>query len=293
MDTTLSDSDKRSFRERVVGRSIKEDTFHTYWRWIQRFEAWYDSGGHPTLRDLEDFDTMLVSESTTSYLWTNDVGRKAPDSYSYQSRNQAISGVKMWVRRHYDHNIPEQPQDIVRGTPKSFDPTYLTREQVNEIIEEADGACNCPACTAALALSYDAVLRASEMGVLTVSDVDFDNGEVDVTAMKGSRDSTLTISDNTLQLLKEYMDKSDHNSGALFRNTYGDQWNPGSWATHVGRHHVDAGSHSWGRHTPIMHMFQAGAEFGEVYRRARHVSSSTTARYARFVGVDTPDWAEG
>jgi len=293
MNTTLSDSDKRSFQERVVGRSIKEDTFDTYWRWIQRFEAWYDGSGHPTLRDLEDFDTMLVSETTTDYLWTNNVGRKAPHSYSYQSRNQAISAVKMWVRRHYDHNIPEQPQDIVRGTPKDFDPTYLASEQVNETSEGAADAGNCPACAAALALSYDAILRAAELAILTVSDVDFGTGEVDVTAMKGSRNSTLSISGNTLHLLKEYMEQSDHNSGVLFRNTYGDSWNAGAWATHVGRHHVDAGSHSWGRHTPIMHMFQAGAEFGEVYRRARHVSSSTTARYARFVGVDTPDWAEG
>jgi len=291
MTDSLSEADKQEFRERVVGRSIKEETFDLYWRWIQRFEGWHTDKGHPTLRDLEDFDTLLVTEDAT-VPWENRVGRSVPDSYSYQSRNLATSAIKMWVRRHYDHDIPEQPQDIVRGTPKSFDPTYLTNKEVNETIDNAPEACNCPACTAALALSYDAILRAVELTTLTVDDVDFETGEVDVTAAKGSRDSTLSVADSTLGTMKEYMDGSDHNSGPLFRNTYGDPWNAGAWATHVSRHHVDAGSHAWGRHTPILHMFQSGASFGDVYRRARHVSSSTTARYARYVGVETPDWAE-
>lgn len=277
------------FRDRVVGRSIGEDTYRAYKLWINRFEMWY-SGGSPTLRDLEDFDTMLANKSHSEYIWSNSVGRPVPDSYSYSSRVQAISAVKMWVRRTYDHEIPEQPQDIVMGTAESFDPTYLTRQEVEDVVEQAPDACSCPGCKAALMLSYDAILRASELSILTVSDIDFNNGVVSVTAKKGSRDSDISISDDTLSEIKDYLSEAVHNEGGLFRNTYGNEWNAGSWATHVGRHHVDAGSHAWGRHTPILHMFQSGSPFGNVYRRARHVDPSTTARYARYVGVDVPDW---
>lgn len=279
------------FRKRVVGRTINEDTFRAYKLWINRFEMWYDADSPPALRDLEDFDTMLADPTMTNYLWDNAVGRPVPNSYSYSSRVQAISAVKLWVRRRYDLDIPEQPQDIAMGEGNQFEPTYLSTEEVSSIIESAPDDCNCPGCQAALALSYDAILRASELTILDVSDVNLDTGVVSVTAKKGSRDSDLSVSDTTAGYIEDYLNESDHSSGSLFRNTYGDPWNARSWATHVGRNHVDAGSHSWGRHTPILHMFQSGQGFGDVYRRARHVDPSTTARYARYVGQDIPDWA--
>lgn len=286
----VSDEDMERFRARVVGRSIGEDTFTAYRLWIERFEGWYD-GSEPSLRDLEDFDTMLEDPTQSHYPWDNAVGRPAPSSYSYSSRNQAISAIKKWVRRHYDVNIPEQPGDIVRGEEEVFRPTYLSRERVREIIESATTSCSCDGCAAALALSYDAVLRASELVKVEVGDVDFDTREVDVRATKGSRDSQIRVSADTIEEIRAYYNAADHSSGRLFRNTYGDVWNKGSWATHVSRKHVDEGSHAFGRHTPILHQLEAGVEFGDVYRRARHKNPSTTARYARHVDVDVPSWA--
>lgn len=289
---SIAPEDMDRFRERVVGRSIGEDTFTAYKLWIERFEEWF-AGDEPSLRDLEDFDTLLEDPSQTAYPWSNDVGRPAPRSYSYSSRNQAVSAIKKWVRRQYNVDIPEQPGDIVRGEEDPFTPTYLSRERVREVIEDADHACNCDGCAAALALSYDAVLRASELVILSVTDVDFETRDVAVTATKKSRDSTIRVSEETLDLVSEYLAGADHSSGRLFRNTYGNAWNKGSWTTHVLRHHVEEGSHAFGRHTPILHQLEAGVEFGDVYRRARHKNPATTARYARYVDVDVPSWASG
>lgn len=277
------------FRSRVVGRSIGEDTFEAYRLWIERFEDWYD-GDEPSLRDLEDFDSLLYDPARDFYPWENTVGRPAPASYSYSSRNQAVSAVKMWVRRQYDKDIPEQPGDIVRGEEDAFDPTYLSRDRVRDVIHSADDACSCAGCEAALALSYDAILRASECAALSVSDVDLGEGEVSVTAKKKGRDSTLTLGADTVERLEEYLSVGP-NSGALFRNSYGDSWTKWSWASHVLSHHVEEGSHAWGRHTPILHMLEAGSPFGDVYRRARHRNPDTTARYARYVDADVPSWA--
>jgi len=288
--SAVSEEDMQTFRRRVVGRSIGEDTFEAYQLWIRRFEDWYD-GDDPTLRDLEDFDTLLEDPSQPVYPWANNVGRPAPSSYSYSSRNQAMSALKMWIRRQYDREIPEQPGDIVIGEEEEFDPTYLSRERVREIIEQAPSACNCDGCQAALSLSYDAVMRASELVRCRVSDVDLENGDVYVRASKGSRDSTVTISDHTVSLIEEWLAISDHSTGKLFTNTYGSPWTKGSWATHVIEYHCEEGSHAFGRHTPILHMLQSGMSFGDVYRRARHKSPATTARYARYVDVDVPSWA--
>ena len=285
----ISTADMDQFRERVVGRSISEDTFTAYKLWIERFEAWY-TGDEPSLRDLEDFDTMLEDESQTDYPWQNAVGRPVPDSYSFSSRNQALSAVKKWVRRHYNVDIPEQPGDIARGGEESFSPTYLARERVRDIIEGAGSSCGCDGCGAALALSYDAVLRASELVQLSVDDVNFETREIAVSATKGSRDMEIRVSEDTMERVVDYYADADHSSGKLFRNTYGDPWNKGSWATHVLRKHVPEGSHAFGRHTPILHQLEAGVEFGEVYRRARHKNPATTARYARYVDTGVPAW---
>lgn len=288
--SAVSADDMDRFRQRVVGRSIGQDTFAAYRLWIQRFEMWYD-GSDPTLRDLEDFDTYLEDPAQAMYLWENSTGRPAPMSYSHSSRNQAMCAIKMWVRRQYDRNIPEQPGDIVRGEEDPFRPTYLSRERVQDIVQSAGEACACGGCEAALAVSYDAVLRASELVRLTRSDVDLDSGEIDVTATKGSRDSVVVVSQPTIERIRAHADSTGQSGGALFTNTYGDAWKAGSWASHVLNNHVPEGSHAFGRHTPILHQLEAGVAFGDVYRRARHKAPATTARYARHVDVDVPSWA--
>jgi len=291
MKPVVPQPEMERFRDRVVGRSISEDTFTAYKLWIERFEEWYDREGKPSLRDLEDFDSFLYDPERVVYPWENRSGRRAPRSYAYSSRNQAISAVKKWVRRHYDVDIPEQPGDIVLGEESEFTPEYLSRERVQDIIEEAPDACASDGCKAALALSYDAVLRASELVLLEVSDVSAETREIAVSATKGSRDSTITVSEETMSAVQDYLERADHSTGALVRNTYGDPWNKTSWAQHVLRHHAPEGSHAFGRHTPILHQLEAGVEFGQVYRRARHKNPSTTARYAREVDVDVPTWA--
>jgi integrase len=289
--SAITEEEKFEFKERVVGRSISEDTFDAYWLWIKRFERWTDA--EPSLPILEDFDSFLDSERRTDYPWTNATGRPAPDSYSHSSRTQAISALVMWARRQYGINVPEQPDDIVRGEPEPFSPTYLTREDVSETMEAAADGCNCYGCRAALAVSYDAILRASELVILSVDDLSLESQELAVTAKKGSRDSTLTLGDRTADILRDYLDNRESDSDRLFTNTYGGDWTKQAWSDHFRLQHHEAGSHSWGRHTPILHMLQSGSSFGDVYRRARHQNPSTTAKYARYVDAEVPSWASG
>jgi integrase len=289
--SAITEEEKFEFKERVVGRSISEDTFDAYWLWIKRFERWTDA--EPSLPILEDFDSFLDSERRTDYPWTNATGRPAPDSYSHSSRTQAISALVMWARRQYGINVPEQPDDIVRGEPEPFSPTYLTREDVSETMEAAADGCNCYGCRAALAVSYDAILRASELVILSVDDLSLESQELAVTAKKGSRDSTLTLGDRTTDILRDYLDNRESDSDRLFTNTYGGDWTKQAWSDHFRLQHHEAGSHSWGRHTPILHMLQSGSSFGDVYRRARHQNPSTTAKYARYVDAEVPSWASG
>jgi|APHM01.1.fsa_nt_gi Site-specific recombinase XerD len=296
--SVLNDAAIQRFRKRVVGRSISESTWDEYVRWIRRFEMWCDSDD-PGLATLEDFDTLLSDADMRSYPWTNLRGPSAPAGYAYKTRIVALSAVKKWVRREYGTRIPEQPGDIALGEPDPFDPTYLPRQRIRQIIEGADDACSNEHCGAALAVSYDAILRAVELtrldhnDLILPDDADKASARLSVSAAKGSRSSTLTLTDATAELLRD-LDPSAPSGGSspLFTNAYGDRWTRGSWAGHVLRHHCDAGSHAFGRHSPILHMIEEEG-FAPTYRRARHQNPTTTAKYARIVGTGVPEWAQG
>lgn len=281
------------FEQRVVGRSVSDTSWPVYRGWIQKFEAWIQQEGiqDPDIGDMEAFDNFLADESRTAYPWDNGQGRPAPAAYAYSSRRTAISAVKKWVRREYGRRIPETPADIVIGEPEPFDPTYLSPEAVDRTFREATDACNVDGCEAALRLSYDAIMRASELVRVRQADVDLDAGEVYVRATKGSQNMTVGLADPTVEALRDHMSGIGDRE-RVFWNSYGRAWRPSAWATHVLRHHCEDGSHAFGRHTPILHRLEGGQPFGEVYRRARHHSPSMTARYAREVGISVPEWAD-
>lgn len=302
---SVSDLGERldTFEQRVVGRSISDQTWPMYRNWIQRFEAWLEREEitNPGIEDMEAFDNFLADESRTAYPWENGQGRPAPPSYAYRTRIVSASAIKMWVRRQYDKMIPEGPNNICIGEPEPFDPTYLDFDTIHKTIAEAPDACASDDCAPALQLSYDAILRASELVRIRRKDVDFDNGTVYVRASKGSENAEIGVSPETLDMLADHIENyPDRNR--LFKNNVGGKLTASTWASHVKDHHVEAGSHAFGRHSSIFHRLEApdqfhdmdpsGDVFGQVFRRARHRNASTTNKYARIVGIDVPEWAE-
>lgn len=292
--------DLDAFRNRVVGRSITEQTFRQYRIWIRRYETW-KTAEDPTASQLIDFDTLLKDGTITDYPWVNGKGRPAPDEYAYRSRQQALSAIKIWARYTYDTEITTKVQNLVAGEPEPFDPPYLSLNDVEKTIQNANDDCPVRGCQAALAVTYDAILRAAEFVTIRRGDLDLDNGTLRVRAVKGSEPATLQLEDRTVNLLEQHI--RDTNPGSkVFKNTYGNGWKASSWASHFRNKHHEAGAHSFGRHSPIMHRLQYPKEFydldgdadvfGRTYQRARHSHPQMTSRYAKLVGVDIPDWGE-
>lgn len=284
-----TDDNISQFRERITGRRVNESTAGKYARWARRFEMWRPGRG-PDLDNLIDFDSVLADDGWTDYPWENTTGRPSPDEYAYRSRRVALSAVKLWCRIHHGVRIEEEVQYIVGGEPDPFEPDYISREDVKAVVDGAPDECNCAGCEAALRLTYDAILRAAELTLLTTDDIDLDAGTVDVTSVKGSMNATLGISDETAAALRRHLRENDP-AVKLFTNTYGNGWKPSSWCSHVRKNHHEVGAHSLGRHTPIVHRLESGEDFGRVYQRARHRHPEMTSRYARVIDIEIPDWA--
>lgn len=284
--------DVEKFKSRTAGRRITEETADEYAIWIRRFEQWRQAEGYietPDLGQMIDFDSYLHDESMSDYLWENSRGRPAPRSYSYSARSKAASAIKLWLRIEYNVTVTEEPKGIVAGEPEPFKPKYISERDVDRIVADAT-KCKVDGCQAALQLSYDAILRASELVQVERSDIDLDQGTIYVHATKGSNDATVGLSNATIRFLEQHLNQSFGRS-KVFINSYGNPWRKNSWAKHFIEHHHEVGSHAFGRHSPIVHRLERGEPFGDVFRRARHSFPSTTARYARHVGADIPDWA--
>jgi integrase len=288
-----------AFRNRVVGRRIKENTYNVYEPWVKRYEMWR-SGGEPTLGGLIDFDSMLADAERSEYPWEYTTGRKQPDGYAYRTRVVALSAAKLWSRVHYDARIEEEVQHIAEGEPAPFDPPYLSRDDVARVLASAEENCNNPDCEAMLHLTYDALLRCAEVVTVEREDIDLDRGTLDVRPVKGGLNMTVGLSRETVEVLRSHL-RDDAGRGKVFTNTYGNGWKPTSWSTHFRDYHHEVGAHSFGRHSPIMHRLSAPAEFetmdqdgdpfGQTYRRSRHHHPSMTTRYARLLDTEVPDWA--
>lgn len=288
-----------TFENRVVGTRVSDKTFDMYQLWIRRFEMWRP-GGEVQTGWLYDFDQMLADSDLPDYPWVNGRGRQPPDSYAYRSRRVALSAVKLWYRLNYDREVPEEVQNMVSGEPDPFEPNYLSTDDVDRAIEDAPAACDCPCCAAALAVTYDCILRAAELTAIRREDIDLNANTLYVRTVKGGQPARVSVGSRAMNHLERLIRERDPDD-VVFTNTYGNGWKPESWSTHFRRKHHEAGVHSFGRHTPILHRLENphtfedmdpdGDVFGQVFRKSRHQHPSMTNRYARMVGIEVPDWA--
>lgn len=274
-----------SFCQQVEGREVnKESTLGEYEKWVRRFELWRP-GGEVTEGDIRSFDSYLADETMADYEWENRRGRPAPDSYSYSSRVKMASALKLWCKFEYGEEVTTEAQNIVKGEPEPFQPTILDASEVRRTIRNGDVMCDRPGCKAAMQLSYDAILRGSELVRVRREDIDWSAGTIFVRATKGSNQVTVSLDDRTLDALKVHADAWPERD-KLFHHSYGRPQSAQVWNNHVRRGHHDAGSHALFRHSPVCHRLNSGQSLGDVYRRARHTHLQTTMRYAKLVDAD-------
>lgn len=282
----------QDFGESIYGYEINsESTRRKYTLWAGRFEAWKPEG-EPDLEMVRDFDSFLADEEA-DVPWTNARGPPVPTEYAYRTRVQATSAIKLWSRYQYDARLVEDVQDMVRGEPAPFEPTVLSRSEVDRVLQSASVDCDNPDCDVALRVGYDAILRGAELANVRYDDVDFEEQglRVDPVKKSGSNPTTVKLSTDVWNRLASFA-KANADRDYLFRNSYGRAWKPAAINMHIRRKHCDDGSHALFRHSAITNRLRRGEDFGQVYLRARHSNPSTTLRYASIAGVDAPGWVE-
>lgn len=281
-----------SFEQQVDGREVtNEDTLEDYVRWIKRFEKW-NTEDEPDEITLREFDRWLATNPSFDWNMTRPIDNDEERSgYAYRTRIKALSALKLWLKVEYRQEVPTKVQNIALGEAPDHDPEWLSVGDVEQVIDNADDACDCDDCQTLLEVGYDAIMRAAEICEVRMEDVDLENGIIYVKAKKGSKNASIGLSDDAHFALERHISKHPDRD-YLFKNSYGRKWKPKALSTHFIRKHHEVGIHSFTRHSAIIHRLNDGQELGEVSRRARHRNISTTMIYARLVGADIPQWAK-
>lgn len=281
----------------VFSRDNTDATVREYTSWIKRFDEW--TGKEPDLSSLRDFDEFLrdadeiaerVENAASSTAW--GTARPPRDGYSYSSRVKALSAAKSWLAFAHGVSFNGGPGDLVNniaeGDFNAFDPEIAGPEQVGDILDDT-ADCNADSCHAMARLSYDAIMRVSEVVRVRWSDLDLDRGTVYVRAAKGSQNRHIGLSDRTLEVLEDYrglvkerFDDPEWLFYGFYQRNWNHPWKAHAYSSHFQRNHWDAGHHSFARHSAITSRLRNGESLTDVSQRARHSSLKMTQKYNQF-----------
>ncbi len=166
-------------------RHYSRRTEQAYVHWIRRFILFH-APTHP--RELAEGD---VNRFLTHLAMKENVASS--------TQNQALAAVLFL----YEH-VLERPLDRIEGIvrarkPKRL-PVVLTREEVEEILTQMDGA---PRLVSTLL--YGSGLRLMEGLRLRVKDLDFGRGEITVREGKGQKDRVTMLPEALRQALQDHL----------------------------------------------------------------------------------------
>lgn len=159
-------------------------------------------------------------------------------------------------------------------------PVVLSNDEVNRLIESADGSRD----RLLLELFYATGMRVSEMVNLKVEDIDFDDGWIRIFG-KGGKERFVPAGKNILKLLNKYIAERNHKPSAfLFSKSNGRPLTrEGVWKI-VKKYSLKAGivkniaPHTL-RHTFATHLLENGADLRTIQELLGHSNIDTTQIY--------------
>jgi integrase/recombinase XerD len=218
-------------------------------------------------------------------------GRKG---YRDTTTARKVAAIKSFFTFLAQNGVIEEPPTESLGSPRVGRalPKYLTEEEVEQLLKEADKAGTAEGQRDAniLELLYATGLRVSELVSLNVQDIDFEESYIRCWG-KGSKERIVYAHDRALDGLQDYLSTSrmsllgqNKEEAALFVNHRGErltrQWVWNILKTYSKRAGIDRKitPHTL-RHSFATHLLQKGASLRHVQELLGHSSISTTQVY--------------
>ena len=123
-------------------------------------------------------------------------------NYSNTSLNNVISALKFYYQQVLKRKLFF---NIHRPKKEKFLPVVLSKQEIIRIINSTNNLKH----KLILSLLYGSGLRVSEVVKLKISDLDIDNKTILIKASKGNKDRFSLLSEQSIKLLKIYLDNTN------------------------------------------------------------------------------------
>ncbi|MCH7771053.1 MAG: site-specific integrase [Bacteroidetes bacterium] len=137
---------------------------------------------------------QVTDEEIQNYLYYCKTEKK----YSYSSMKQVIAAISYLYKKVFNKQIPEA-LNIELRKPSTL-PSVLSTKEISRILVVTKNLKH----KTILLLIYSAGLRLNELLELKIGDVDSEAMKIHIKQGKGKRDRYIMLSENVLNLLREY-----------------------------------------------------------------------------------------
>jgi site-specific recombinase XerD len=174
----------KKYTEKLKIENYSEQTIRNYLSAIKLFTEYINKQKLKEVTDKEIQD----------YLFYCKIEKK----YSYSSMKQVIAAISYLYKKVFNKNIPEALKIELRK-PSTL-PTVLSTKEISKILSVTKNLKH----KTILLLIYSGGLRLGELLNLKISDVDSESMKIHIRQGKGKNDRYIMLSENVLQLLREY-----------------------------------------------------------------------------------------
>ncbi len=223
------------------------------------------------------FKTEEIDKVTTSQINEYILQLIKSKNISISQQNQRINAIKFY----YEKVLGRKKEYFELHRPKKENklPKILSKDEVKSIFNVTNNLKH----KCIMMLIYSAGLRRSELLNLRLTDIDSKRMVININGAKGKKDRISLLSDNLLQLLREYY-KEYHPKRYLFEGENGGKYSESSVGNILKKSARKAGIRKnvtphMLRHSFATHLLEQGTDLRYIQELLGHASSKTTEIY--------------
>ena len=253
----------RKYKDLLIQKRYSQNTQEIYCSYFKDYCIYFRK------EELENITTAQINSYIIDLIKSKNI--------SISQQNRRINVIKFY----YEKILGREKQYYELHRPKKEHklPKVLSKNEVKRIFDVTTNLKH----KCILMLIYSAGLRRSELLNLTPTDIDSERMVITINGAKGKKDRISLLSDNLLQLLRQYY-KEYRPKKYLFEGQNGGKYSPTSVANILKKAAQKAGIRKnvtphMLRHSFATHLLEQGTDLRYIQELLGHENSKTTEIY--------------
>ena len=253
----------RQYKDLLIQKRYSQNTQDVYYSYFKDFCIYFQN------EKLMDITTAQINSYILDLIKSKSI--------SISQQNQRINAIKFYYEKVLGRR--KEYYELHRPRKENKLPKVLSKNEVKRIFDATKNIKH----KCILMLIYSAGLRRSELLNLKPTDIDSERMVIHINSAKGKKDRISLLSDNLLQLLRQYY-KEYHPNKYLFEGQNGGKYSPTSVANILKKAALKAGikktvTPHMLRHSFATHLLEQGTDLRYIQELLGHNSSKTTEIY--------------